>query len=87
MLVSVPFLGATIIIYVYTPELRNLQSKCLIGYLTSLVLGYTELALVELNEQVDLDVCKWNGYFIYFAFMSAFLWLNVISFNIARPFR
>lgn len=114
MLLSVPFIVATFLVYIWyasfhlnvqhkfilflnfvticlhsLPELRNLHGKCLLCYLFGLVIGYTEMALVQLNgaNYVEPILCKSLGYTIYFSFLSAFLWLSVISFDLWWNFR
>lgn len=84
MLLSVPFIVATILVYLCIPELRNVHGKCLVCYLTGLAIGYSVLACVQLNgnEPVPELLCKSAGYIIYFAFSAAFLWLSAISFDL-----
>lgn len=84
MLLSVPFIVATILVYVIIPELRSVHGRCLVCYLTGLAIGYTVLACVQLNgnEPVPELLCKSAGYIIYFAFSAAFLWLSAISFDL-----
>lgn len=84
MLLSLPFIFATILVYVCIPELRNVHGRCLVCYLTGLAIGYLVLACVQINgnEFVPENVCKSAGYVIYFAFSAAFLWLSAISFDL-----
>lgn len=89
MLLSVPFIVATFLVYICLPELCNLHGKCLLCYLFGLAIGYTAMAIVQLNgsNYVDPIPCRIVGYLIYFAFLSAFLWLSVISFDLWFNFR
>lgn len=89
MLASIPFLIATICVYICLPELRNMHGKCLLCYLSGLVVGYFTLALVQLNgsNHVDSNLCHTVGLIIYFSFLSAFFWLNVISFDLWWNFK
>lgn len=89
MLLSVPFIVATFLVYICIPELLNVHGKCLLCYLVGLAFGYTSLALVQLNgyRYVQPLLCKSVGYFIYFSFLSAFLWLSIISFDLWWNFR
>lgn len=84
MLLSLPFIFVTILVYVCIPELRNVHGRCLVCYLTGLAIGYSVLACVQLNgnEHVPETLCKSAGYIIYFAFSAAFLWLSAISFDL-----
>lgn len=81
MLASVPFLIITFLVYLCVDELRNLHGKCLLGYLICMASGYTCLAWVKINgvEYVEPFLCQSIGYLIYFSFISAFLWSNVLS--------
>lgn len=81
MLASVPFLMVTFLVYVSLPELRNLHGKCLLGYLICMAIGYSCLGWVKINGEnyVEPLLCQSLGYLIYFSFISAFLWSNVIS--------
>ncbi|KAM7354842.1 G-protein coupled receptor Mth2-like isoform 2-T2 [Cochliomyia hominivorax] len=88
MATSVPFIVLTIFVYLFIPELRNLHGKCLISYLTSLAVGYTILSTITLSEVIFANfVCSSLGYTGYFAFMAAFFWLSVISFDLWQNFR
>lgn len=89
MFLSVPFIIATFIVYISLPELRNLHGKCLLSYLGSLGVGYLVLGLNQQNHDRSVDElsCTASAYTIYFSLLSAFLWLNVISFDLWSNFR
>lgn len=89
MLASIPFLLATFFVYVCLPELRNMHGKCLLCYLTGLAVGYFSLAMVQLNgsQYVEPMLCGSVAVVIYFAFLSSFFWLNVISFDLWWNFK
>ncbi|KAH8274990.1 hypothetical protein KR018_008390 [Drosophila ironensis] len=89
MLFSIPFMMLTIAVYLLIPELRNQHGKSLVCYLVGLSVGYTSLCIVQLKKRIDPDgiACKSFGYTAYFFFMSAYLWLNVISFDLWHNFR
>lgn len=89
MLLSVPFIIATFFVYLCIPELCNLHRKCLLCYLIVLAVGYVTMAFVQLNGNNYMEPipCKSIGYVMYFSFLSAFLWLSVISFNLWFDFR
>lgn len=83
MVVSVIFIIATLIVYGCIPKLRNLNGKCLMNYLSVLAIGYTCMAWIQINgtAYVETLVCFSVGYLVYFTFVSAFAWLNVINFD------
>lgn len=89
MLFSIPFMLLTIAVYLLIPELRNQHGKSLVCYLVGLSVGYSSLCSVLLYSKFHPDglPCKVVGYTAYFFFMSAFLWLNVISFDLWHNFR
>ncbi|XP_061394957.1 G-protein coupled receptor Mth2-like [Musca vetustissima] len=89
MAISVVFLVPTVLIYLCVRELRgNLRGKLLICYLISLIGGYSIISFINISEYVlDAIPCKILGFTCYFSFMSAFLWLNVLCFDIWLNFK
>lgn len=89
MLISVPFIAATFLVYILLPELHNLHGNCMVCHLICLVIGYMLTAWVKLEgwNHVNPILCKLCGYFMYLSLLSAFLWSNVISFDLWRNFR
>lgn len=88
MLVSVAFMIITITIHICIPQLRNIHGKCFLGYLINLTCGYVAFSSINLSKSyIEPFACKSIGYFTYFTFLSAILWLNVINFNIWRSCR
>lgn len=89
MLFSIPFMVLTIAVYLLIPELRNQHGKSLVCYLLGLTIGYSLLCCLLLMHDMNPFglSCKLLGYTAYFFFMSAFFWLNVISFDLWHNFR
>ncbi|XP_020808711.1 G-protein coupled receptor Mth2 isoform X2 [Drosophila serrata] len=89
MLFSIPFMMLTIAVYLLIPELRNQHGKSLVCYLVGLSVGYSSLTFVQLQKNFDpsSNSCKAFGYTSYFSFMAAYLWLNIISFDLWHNFR
>ncbi|XP_037933024.1 G-protein coupled receptor Mth2-like isoform X2 [Teleopsis dalmanni] len=89
MLFSIPFMVLTIVVYLLIPELRNQHGKSLVCYLMGLIVGYTLLSSTSLLNDLSPGSmsCKIIGYTAYYFFMAAFLWLNVISFDLWHNFR
>lgn len=79
----------TIVVYLSIPELRNQHGKSLVCYLIGLIIGYSLLAMssLQLDAYSSLVFCKSLGYVAYYAFMAAFFWLSVISFDLWHNFR
>lgn len=88
MILSVACLIPTLLVYAILPELRNVHGKSLMCYLVCLANGQTVLAIVQLNNAETLSwLCVAFSYWIYFWFLAAFFWLNVISFDLWWTFR
>ncbi|KAI8126117.1 G-protein coupled receptor Mth2 [Lucilia cuprina] len=89
MAISVLFLIPTIVVYISLKELRgNLRGKLLICYILSLAIGYIIIALINISElQFDIYSCNILGYTCYFFLVAAFLWLNVLCFDIWKNFK
>lgn len=86
MMLSVPFIVATILVYIILPELHNLYGKCLIFHLMSLAMGYAILGVTQLNERSLINSDS-LGYAAYFSFISSFFWISIISFELYLNFR
>uniref|UniRef100_A0A336MK75 CSON002753 protein n=1 Tax=Culicoides sonorensis TaxID=179676 RepID=A0A336MK75_CULSO len=98
MLLSVPFLLVTFIVYAVIPELRNVHGMSLMSYVGGLTVGYTFLATIQIigsreachtgeERCYDPNFCTISGYIIYFSFMLSFFWLNTMCFDIYWTFR
>lgn len=89
MLLSVPFLVITFLVYGLIPELRNLHGKNLMSYVVCLSVAYTSMAIIHLKTDTISHTlfCKWLGYVAYIGFVSSFFWLNVMCFDIWWTFR
>lgn len=82
MLLSVPFLFATILVYRFVPELYNLHGKCLLCYLISLTFAFLFNAFIKFNNSLNEVLCHTSGWIIYFAYLATFLWLSVICYDL-----
>lgn len=97
MIISIPFLLATFIVYALIPELRNVHGKSLMCYVFALTLAYAMLAFIQLSTSTESCrtggdclkgvSCVLSGYIVYFAFMVSFFWLNVMCFDIFWTFK
>ncbi|CAH4003471.1 unnamed protein product [Pieris brassicae] len=75
-------LALTLIVYCALPELRNLNGLNLICHVTMMLLAFACLARVQYSAVDDVQTCTMLGYGIYFGFVAAFAWLNVMCFDI-----
>ncbi|XP_012254977.2 G-protein coupled receptor Mth2-like isoform X6 [Athalia rosae] len=84
MILSIPFLFATFVVYAILPEIRNLYGKTLMCYVGCLVNAYSYLAVVQLDPEgkIPLIACKVMAFTIHFSFLASFFWLNVMCFDI-----
>uniref|UniRef100_A0A182Q5Y6 G-protein coupled receptors family 2 profile 2 domain-containing protein n=1 Tax=Anopheles farauti TaxID=69004 RepID=A0A182Q5Y6_9DIPT len=88
MLLSVPFLLLTFLVYACIPDLQNMHGKSLMCYVLGLSVGYTVLSMVQLRVFPGASAsCVISGYIVYFSFMVSFFWLNVMSFDIYWTFK
>ncbi|XP_053995120.1 G-protein coupled receptor Mth2-like isoform X1 [Hylaeus volcanicus] len=86
LIVSIPFLLATFLVYAIIPELRNLYGKTLMCYVASLLVAYTFLELASLFY-IAYGLCSAIALVIHFSFLASFFWLNVMCFDIWWTFR
>ncbi|XP_046390305.1 G-protein coupled receptor Mth2-like [Ischnura elegans] len=87
MLVSIPFLLVTFLVYAVIPELRNLHGKSLMCHVSSLVTAYMFLAVVQLGgAKLSDGVCITSAFIIEFAFLATFFWLNIMCIDIFLTF-
>jgi G protein-coupled receptor Mth (Methuselah protein) len=86
MLISLPFLIVTLLVYLLLPELRNLAGKCFMFNVLGLTLSYTIMQIENFMEIAEKP-CIFLGYSLYFSMMLNFFWLNVICFNVWRTLR
>ncbi|XP_041978751.1 probable G-protein coupled receptor Mth-like 3, partial [Aricia agestis] len=80
--VSSVCLALTLVVYCALPELRNLHGRNLICHVATMLLACACLARVQYRPVQDNTVCTALGYGIYFGFVAAFAWLNVMCFDI-----
>lgn len=85
MLIPVPFMLITSLVYLFIPELRNTHGKSLVCYLIGMSIANGTLAFINLNE--DPKLCRIGGFVTYFFFMNSFAWLNVISLDLWWNFK
>ncbi|RVE50936.1 hypothetical protein evm_004503 [Chilo suppressalis] len=85
MVISCVFILVTCAVYAWLPELRNLHGRVLMAYLLCLCVGFSLFATMQILLYVDnisATTCVGLTIGIYFSLLSAFFWLNVMSFDI-----
>ncbi|XP_014372083.2 probable G-protein coupled receptor Mth-like 3 [Papilio machaon] len=83
-LISVFFLAATFAVYMYLPQMRDLQGLCYMCMCVSMALGFLSLGVLQLSPHFAGDICTVAGFLVYFWMMATFFWMNVISINMYR---
>uniref|UniRef100_A0A182N959 G-protein coupled receptors family 2 profile 2 domain-containing protein n=1 Tax=Anopheles dirus TaxID=7168 RepID=A0A182N959_9DIPT len=87
ILVSLPFLVATFVVYALLPEMQNIPGKSLMCYVASLAVAYLLVALMRFNVySYRSGWCFATGYLVYTALLASFFWLNVMAFDIFWTF-
>lgn len=85
-LISAIFLLITLTVYLILPELREIQDKAMMSAVTALAVSYIILCIQNMKEygNDEMVLCVVLAFVLYYAFLSAFCWLNVVAFNIWR---
>ncbi|XP_053674611.1 G-protein coupled receptor Mth2-like [Anopheles nili] len=87
ILVSLPFLVVTFIVYALLPEMQNIPGKSLMCYVASLTVAYLLTALIRLNVySYRSNWCIATGFIMYVSLLASFFWLNVMAFDIFWTF-
>ncbi|XP_039752846.1 G-protein coupled receptor Mth2-like isoform X3 [Pararge aegeria] len=85
MIISCVFILATVGVYGWLPELRNLHGRVLMTYLMCLFVAFACLATMQILlivDNISINLCIGSTIVIYFSLQSAFFWLNVMCFDI-----
>ncbi|KAK5640088.1 hypothetical protein RI129_010899 [Pyrocoelia pectoralis] len=88
MIISLPFLLVTFIIYAVLP-LRNLHGKSLMCYVFSLFTTYLLYVIIQLHpdaDSLDAVVCKTIAMTFMYFFEASFVWMNVMCIDIYLTF-
>ncbi|XP_041979183.1 G-protein coupled receptor Mth2-like [Aricia agestis] len=82
LMISVPFLLATAVVYLCITELRDTHGKALACHSIFLAVAFICLAATQLaGHAFPAAVCTTMAYLIQFSFVSCFFWLNVMCFD------
>ncbi|XP_066587466.1 G-protein coupled receptor Mth2-like [Prorops nasuta] len=84
MIISVPFLLVTFLVYTLIPDLRNMHGNTLRCYIGPLIVAYISLAVLQITPPAQMSdiACLFIAFIIHFSFLSSFFWLNVMCFDI-----
>lgn len=78
MMLSVPFIAATALVYIVLAELNNFYGKCMVNHLMSLACAYIILGMHQLNGKYFMRT-EFVACVVFFLFIVSFLWVGVIS--------
>ncbi|XP_036362866.1 G-protein coupled receptor Mth2-like [Octopus sinensis] len=85
LVISIPALAITIIVYLCIPDLRTLPGKLLISLLSALFVG--ELLFLISSQVTKFTVlCKSLAIIMHYSFLTTFFWMNVMSFDAWHTF-
>ncbi|XP_026815188.1 G-protein coupled receptor Mth2-like [Rhopalosiphum maidis] len=83
MMLSLPFLFTTFLVYALIRDLQNLHGKSLMCHVATLLVGYTSLIIVQfVDDSVDKTWCIFLAYILQFSLIASFFWLNVMCFDL-----
>ncbi|XP_042229119.1 G-protein coupled receptor Mth2-like isoform X2 [Homarus americanus] len=83
LIISAVFLAATLLAYCLVVELRDLLGRCLMCSVFALCVAQTSTVIVQMaTHLLSMTACVIIAVFMHFWYLSAFLWLNVICFNV-----
>ncbi|KAL4142489.1 hypothetical protein QTP88_004935 [Uroleucon formosanum] len=83
MILSLPFLFSTFLVYALIRDLRNLHGKSLMCHVATLLVAYTSLITVQfVTDSINEEWCVFLAYVVQFFFLASFFWLNVMCFDL-----
>ncbi|XP_072744446.1 G-protein coupled receptor Mth2-like [Anoplolepis gracilipes] len=88
-IVSILFLMSIFLVYSILPDLQKTHSFMLRNYSGTLSVAYTfEIVNIVITaDTVHYSVCLTVAFFNYFCFLTSFLWLTIMSFDMWWTFR
>ncbi|XP_014781518.2 probable G-protein coupled receptor Mth-like 3 [Octopus bimaculoides] len=85
LVISIPALAITILVYLCIPDLRTLPGKLLISLLLALFVAEL-LFLISSQVTVSTMLCKSLAVMLHYYFLATFFWMNVMSFDAWNTF-
>ncbi|KAK9504338.1 hypothetical protein O3M35_010693 [Rhynocoris fuscipes] len=80
MLISIPFLLLTLLVYISLKQLRNLHGCCLMSQVSSLLIGYTCLVILQIaSETIGNTSCRVIGEFFIILIITVNIALIVFT--------
>ncbi|XP_036362738.1 G-protein coupled receptor Mth2-like [Octopus sinensis] len=85
LVISIPALAITIIVYLCIPDLRTLPGKLLISLLLALFVAEL-LFLISSQVTKSTVLCKYLAVVMHYSFLATFFWMNVMSVDACHTF-
>ncbi|XP_045625294.2 G-protein coupled receptor Mth2 isoform X1 [Procambarus clarkii] len=83
LIISAIFLIVTLFVYCMVVELRDLLGRCLMCSILALCIAQVSTVIVQMATLVlPTTACVFMAVMMHFWYLAAFLWLNVICFNV-----
>ncbi|CAG0879164.1 unnamed protein product [Darwinula stevensoni] len=84
LVLSATFLLLTFLLYLILPERKSLHGKTLLCYVGCLLVASIALSVAQIGSDngISNSVCLAAALVTFFFYLSAFFWLNVMSFDI-----
>ncbi|XP_054276572.1 probable G-protein coupled receptor Mth-like 4 [Macrosteles quadrilineatus] len=83
MIISIPFMVVTFLVYSVLPELRNLHGISLMCHSAVLLTAYLFLSIIQISRNaLNTTLCTSFAFVVQFSFLASFFWLNVMCFDI-----
>lgn len=86
MVLSLVFLLATLFVYAYFKELRTVADKSFLCFISALTVTYAAFPYRTFYDWSDF-ASQYSMWLFFVGFSCAFLWLNVLIFDIWWTFR
>lgn len=86
MVISIPFLLVTFMVYAIIPELRNLHGKSLLCFIGCLTIYFASFTITLAFSIKNRSLCTTLGYLIYYFGLATFFWLNAMCIEIFTRF-
>ncbi|XP_036362744.1 probable G-protein coupled receptor Mth-like 3 isoform X2 [Octopus sinensis] len=80
LVISIPALAITIIVYLCIPDLRTLPGKLLISLLSAMLIAEL-LLFISLQVTTSTVLCTALAILKHYSFVATFFWTNVVSCN------
>lgn len=82
--ITVAFLITTLIIYMFVPDLRDIEGKCILNFTASFCVAFLLILVLPLIQLIGGSPCDVTAFIFYTGTLCSVNWLSVISFHLWR---